>query len=306
MSPRRLDSAQQRVEGGGRGVCDELSPPVVIHLHGEAINLFEGRGGQAGDQRLAGQLSFGSVRDGVTLVGGAAQESTGDDGRVGFDGDAGVPVAAAGLDTNARGEEAWRSLVEHLPYGDPEEHHRAARTAPAVGEPVTPLAARRPGGHVRADSVFEIDFGEFADLADVAFPALRPAEGGHQRLRLAEGKVHPAHPGSQPAQEVLEASEVGQRLRALDAQGNLIEPAAEHYERLFAARGAREVEAVDSHAGLLQSYWLSLSRFPSLFRRWIPGLRSSSGTLSPSSFPPGMCHSITWFISAPTSIIRAE
>jgi hypothetical protein len=36
------------------------------------------------------------------------------------------------------------------------------------------------------------------------------------------------------------------------------------------------------------------------------GCLSVSGTFSPSFLPPGMCHSMTWFISAPTSMMSAE
>ena len=57
-------------------------------------------------------------------------------------------------------------------------------------------------------------------------------------------------------QEILEAGEVGQRLRVLDAQGTIFEPAAEYDEGFSAARGAREVKAVDPHAGSIRELGL--------------------------------------------------
>jgi hypothetical protein len=50
-------------------------------------------------------------------------------------------------------------------------------------------------------------------------------------------------------QEVFEAAEVGKRLRVLDAQRAPFQRTAEDDEGFPAAGGAREVEAVDPHAG---------------------------------------------------------
>ena len=72
----------------------------------------------------------------------------------------------------------------------------------------------------------------------------------------------------------------------------------------FASRASREawLQEPPSSARLLRTI-LPLESY--LDSRRTLGFLSAWGTLSPSFLPPGMCHSITWFISAPTSMIAA-
>ena len=63
-------------------------------------------------------------------------------------------------------------------------------------------------------------------------------------------------------QEILEAAEVGQRLRVLDAQRVIFKRTAEDDEGFPAARGARKVETVDPHAGSFRADLPGLVVFP--------------------------------------------